>query len=142
MLTIKGGSSFAPDLRAWVDSGRLRRRAGGCLKVVVTSRKITSTIRTSIYAKMMTAGAVCFLRIKKRMLISRRLGLFIVAILAAKELVAQGFHLDGKDLDLLVEVAPGHEGWNRNQEANQGRAQDQADPLGQFRRVARIIQTC
>jgi hypothetical protein len=65
MLTINGGLSFAPDLRAWVDSGRVRCRAGGCLNVVVTSRKITSTISTSIRATMITAGAECFLRMKK-----------------------------------------------------------------------------
>ncbi|OQB93859.1 MAG: hypothetical protein BWX84_00416 [Verrucomicrobia bacterium ADurb.Bin118] len=55
-VTTNGASSWAPVRSAWVDSGSASRRAGCCLKVVVTVRKITITISTSISATMMIGG--------------------------------------------------------------------------------------
>src|SRR5579859_7071843 len=67
MLTTNGGFSFAPAFLACDDSGNCSFNAACCLKVVVTSRKINSTMSTSISATMMTAGVVRRLRTKKRM---------------------------------------------------------------------------
>src|ERR1035437_8926631 len=57
MLTTRGGASLARFFCAWDDSGRESLRAGCCLKVVVTIRKMSSTMRMSIRATMITAGA-------------------------------------------------------------------------------------
>ena len=46
---------------------QLEPDAACCLNVVVTSRKITSTINTSINATMMTAGVLRRLRTRNRM---------------------------------------------------------------------------
>ena len=67
MLTTNGGFSFAPAFLACDDSGSASFSADCCLNVVVTSRKITSTMSTSISATMMTAGVVRRLRTRKRM---------------------------------------------------------------------------
>ena len=58
MLTTNGGFSFAPDFCPCEDSGSASFNAGCCLNVVVTIRKISSTMSTSTNATMMTAGAL------------------------------------------------------------------------------------
>src|SRR3984885_2960537 len=124
MVTTSGGFSFAPGLSACVDSGSTRCSGGACLKVVVTSRKITSTISTSISATMMTAGAVRRLRMRNLIACS-----FLVAVLAADEFVAERFHLHGEHLDLFAEITPRHQRRNGDEQADQGRLQNQADAL-------------
>src|ERR1700679_1964922 len=119
MLTTRGGFSFAPGFTASVESGRVRCSAGCVLKVVVTSRKITSTISTSISATMMTAGVVRRLWMWKRMV--RADELLLVPVLPADELIAQSFHLDRKHLDLLGEISPGDERGDGDEQADQGR---------------------
>ena len=66
-LTISGKSSLAPVFCACVDSGNASFSAGCCRKVVVTIRKISSTISTSISATMMIVGVERRLRMEKRM---------------------------------------------------------------------------
>ena len=67
MLTISGASSLAPAFSDCEDSGNASFNADCCLNVVVTIRKISSTISTSINATMMIVGVERRLRMKKRM---------------------------------------------------------------------------
>src|SRR5437588_12796300 len=99
MLTMKGRSSLAPAFLDWEDSGNASLSADCCLNVVVTSKKITSTISTSISATMMTAGVVRRLRTWKRIL-------FLASVLSADEIVAKSFHFHGEHLDLFAEITP------------------------------------
>ena len=75
MLTTNGGFSFAPDFCACDDSGIASRSADCCLNVVVTIKKISSTMSTSISATMMTAGVVRRLRTRKRIIKSQGLNI-------------------------------------------------------------------
>ena len=60
---MNGTSLVAPSFRAEDDSGSCSFSTGRCLKVVVTIRKISSTMSTSMSATMITVGVDRRLRI-------------------------------------------------------------------------------
>src|SRR5580704_16047847 len=100
MNTTSGGVSVAPALVACDDSGSARRSdACGFLKVVVTIKKISTTISTSIIATMMTAGGLFFLRMKNRMSVPG-----LPAILPPEKFRADAFHLNREPLDFFVVI--------------------------------------
>ena len=133
MLTMKGGSLVVkPSFRACDDSGNASRSAGCCLNVVVTIRKISSTISTSTSATMMIVGALRRLRMRKRMV---RICSF-PAVLPPDEIVAERLHLDGEHLDLFAEITPGDERRDGDEQADERGAQNKRDALGELGGVA------
>src|SRR5271154_858748 len=112
MLTTKGGVSFAPGFFDCEESGSCTLSAACCLNVVVTSRKITSTMSTSISATMMTAGVVRRLRTKNFMSLFAR-------VLAADKIVAELLHFHGEDLDFFAEKTPRDERGNGDEQSDE-----------------------
>src|SRR5271170_2507537 len=143
MLTTNGGFSFAPSFLACEDSGSASLSADCCLNVVVTSKKITSTISTSISATMMTAGVVRRLRTKKCMAFAylffrcafglagfgignrRRIfvhGIWNFGIHPPDKIVEQRFHFHGEDFDFFAEITPCDKRRNGDEQADERRA--------------------
>src|SRR5690242_16045024 len=107
MVTIIGGELDAPSFGLATDFGRLIFNAGTWRKLVVTIKKIRSTIRMSISEMMITAGGWRRLRV-----VNRISDADFVAVLAAEETFANGFHFYGERFHLFIVVAPGDEGGN------------------------------
>src|SRR5258706_10696943 len=103
MFTMNGGSLVAPSFWDCEDSGRASFRADCCLNVVVTIRKISSTMSTSTSATMMIVGVLRRLRTRKCMVGAN---LFLVPILPTDEVIAERLHLHGEHLNLFAEITP------------------------------------
>src|SRR3974390_3018812 len=148
MLTTNGGFSVAPCFLACEESGSCSFNAVCCLNVVVTSRKISSTMSTSISATMMTAGVVRRLRTRKRMSIrighlglDSRLPGFGVGnklrfrnepatfrresarrrfrIETPDKIVAERLHFHGQHFDFFAEITPENQRRNGNKQTYQ-----------------------